>query len=317
MDIFFFGLLMLSLGWTIAATTNPIAAHIKTLARAQIFVSGLIISMVFLIAFIIAIPKEAPVQPSHEVGTLPILFLLFCFIMMIYLPVHALWRLRGQAKYSPISTQGREGWLVKPLWMEPSAQASVKLTIRTQAAPARRERSFFDDLHPKAVSSLAVGFEYEDSNGDYSSRTVDVDQVGDEHFAGWCHLRNGERTFRFDRVLGQLKIIQTGEKLVPEDLQARLYGRSPQKAKARPLMPASDSMEVLFTGFTKEDRALLEDMARSHGLVVRKSMTKGLDILCAGPRAGPSKLAAAEEQGVIVLTELELEDMLQTGELPD
>lgn len=58
-------------------------------------------------------------------------------------------------------------------------------------------------------------FQYADADGNHTSRLVDVnrlyflDNVG--YFAGFCHQRGAERTFRMDRVYGQIVDVNTGE----------------------------------------------------------------------------------------------------------
>jgi hypothetical protein len=75
--------------------------------------------------------------------------------------------------------------------------------------------------------------------------------------------------------------------------------------------------EILFTGFASLQRASLEAKTRKGGFVVVNSVTKGLAYLCAGPNAGPAKVAKSREANVFILTEPQLHIMLATGELPD
>ena len=63
-------------------------------------------------------------------------------------------------------------------------------------------------------------------------------------------------------------------------------------------LPTRRSTEVCFTGFNPTDKGLLMDEAIAAGVVVRSGVTKGLTHLCAGPNAGPAKLAKAKKQGV-------------------
>ncbi len=56
-----------------------------------------------------------------------------------------------------------------------------------------------------------VAFTYEDSAGDISYRTVTVHSVSPVYLKGECHDRQAERTFRLDRIIGELIDCDTGE----------------------------------------------------------------------------------------------------------
>lgn len=75
-------------------------------------------------------------------------------------------------------------------------------------------------------------------------------------------------------------------------------------------------MEILFTGFSANDRGDLEAGAEDAGLLVSKAITKSLHFVYAGPRAGATKLSKARAQGCTILSEDEFQQMLATGEVP-
>lgn len=56
-----------------------------------------------------------------------------------------------------------------------------------------------------------IRFDYEDRNGDLSTREVEVTAISDDYFEGWCRERKGRRTFRLDRVTGDIVSLETGE----------------------------------------------------------------------------------------------------------
>lgn len=62
-----------------------------------------------------------------------------------------------------------------------------------------------------------IAFTYEDSLGGVSYRIVTVHSVGSVYLKGECHEKKAERTFRMDRILGQLTDCATGEILSPTD----------------------------------------------------------------------------------------------------
>lgn len=61
-----------------------------------------------------------------------------------------------------------------------------------------------------------VAFTYEDSSGDISHRTVTVHSASDTYIKGECHDRQAERTFRLDRIIGNITDCETGEILSPK-----------------------------------------------------------------------------------------------------
>ncbi|TIH10814.1 hypothetical protein [Pseudomonas leptonychotis] len=66
-----------------------------------------------------------------------------------------------------------------------------------------------------------VAFTYEDSAGDISHRTVTAHSVTSVYIKGECHDRQAERTFRLDRIIGDLTDCETGEILNPKKWASR------------------------------------------------------------------------------------------------
>ncbi|WP_312571392.1 WYL domain-containing protein [Stutzerimonas balearica] len=66
-------------------------------------------------------------------------------------------------------------------------------------------------------------FTYRDSAGDVTSRTVTLHSVTATHLKGECHDRGAERTFRVDRIIGDVVDLETGEILRARAL-ARHFG---------------------------------------------------------------------------------------------
>lgn len=56
-----------------------------------------------------------------------------------------------------------------------------------------------------------IRFTYRDSKGDYSDRRVVVNVLDEEYFQGFCLSRNATRTFRLDRIVGDVTSETTGE----------------------------------------------------------------------------------------------------------
>ena len=75
-------------------------------------------------------------------------------------------------------------------------------------------------------------------------------------------------------------------------------------------------IEVCFTGFADIEKNELMQLASDSGLHVTTGITKALAFLCIGENAGPSKLAKAKEQNVIILSREQFHHLLNTGEIP-
>ncbi len=67
-----------------------------------------------------------------------------------------------------------------------------------------------------------VEFTYEDSKGAITVRTVTVHSVTASHIKGECQDRHAERTFRLDRIIGDVIDTETGVIVRPKDLRAHL-----------------------------------------------------------------------------------------------
>ncbi len=148
-----------------------------------------------------------------------------------------------------------------------------------------------------------IHFTYETADGDVMDRHVIVQAVDGIYIDGFCLTRKAVRTFRLDRIIGNVSSENTGEVLAPADWAAEFSDATPHETPV--LHNPSEALaycEVLFTGFSATERNRLECLAMSIRMTVRKSVTQNLDYLVAGPRAGASKLAQARLQSVNVIT---------------
>ncbi|MCG9124273.1 hypothetical protein LH460_06255 [Laribacter hongkongensis] len=186
-----------------------------------------------------------------------------------------------------------------------SGRKSTAVTI--SCGPAASIKS---GRKPKGGVLDVVSFDYEDASGVPSHRRVSVLRVDGAYIEGRCHLRGAMRTFRLDRVVGDITSEESGEIADPYHWAGTLAGID----LSRPSTPTFEDdgvagKEVLITGLPAAERARLETLAWDSGMVVRKSVTQYLDYLVAGSRAGPTKLEKAYERGVEVLTPEQFEDM--------
>ena len=65
-----------------------------------------------------------------------------------------------------------------------------------------------------------IQFDYLDVNGAFTSRRVDVEFMLIDTFTGYCRDREDTRTFRYDRIVGDVVDRKTGELLNVEDWRA-------------------------------------------------------------------------------------------------
>lgn len=100
----------------------------------------------------------------------------------------------------------------------------------TLLSKAKKKTLNFKDLPspPKVTRAIRTGwslgqieFSYVDADGKKTQRTVTVHSVTRAYFKGECHTRREERTFRLDRVVGDLVDCATGEILSPKEWARR------------------------------------------------------------------------------------------------
>lgn len=142
-----------------------------------------------------------------------------------------------------------------------------------------------------------------------------------QYLEGFCLERNAMRTFRVDRIDGDLTDAETGELLNVYMLLASTKARSQMDYTPSAFAGArgdedeafdggggddeatTSATTVLFTGFSRTRKAELEAAARAAGWVVRSTVGPTLDYLVTGPKAGPAKIAKANELLVTVIDE--------------
>lgn len=76
-----------------------------------------------------------------------------------------------------------------------------------------------------------------------------------------------------------------------------------------------NKLQVCFTGFSITEKAELSELAKANDFKIVSSVTKGLNFLCVGDNAGPSKLEKAKAQGSTVLSADGFRLMIKTGEV--
>lgn len=150
-------------------------------------------------------------------------------------------------------------------------------------------------------------FSYLNAAGETSLRQIDAWAESGHYIEGFERHAGKFCTFRKDRVL---QYIDGCEALLLDPF-------SPAPPRIERERKTDDRPQILFTGFAAVQRAHLESLSDAAGLRVVKTVTQGIAFLCAGPNAGPAKVAKSRAQGVYIVKEPELHALLDTGELPD
>lgn len=233
--------------WTVAGLIHPEAVWMKGVTRPKVVLYGAVwLVLSFLLAALLPNSLPETVQKSSDVeGTLAAIWMLTC----IFLPFFALVaRTKSQAAKvirpaDPPAIPAQTGieLSLDECVFEPEIAQPVKLptAVRPEVlSKAQRKALGLPAVNrpkpspkPPAEPTRAirtgwrlceVDFLYEDAKGDTSFRSVTVHWVGDSNFKGECHARQAERTFRLDRIIGDLTDRETGEILSPKKW-ARLY----------------------------------------------------------------------------------------------
>lgn len=258
---------------------------------------------------------------AHAIGCAAgvVMTLIFFVLVFIWNPVALLvgCALAGAAAFMHQELSALRSALLPSV--KPAPDTRVFNPIKKISLPAPNPRPAVVPVAEPLVSEPGAGstdsideieFDYTDASGVRSHRSVSVYAVDDEYFEGFCHQATDTRTFVIGRVRGKVLVRDTGE-LLPAKRWAAAARMDPNNTGLvmnRGWRPDADEeahdyidIEILFTGFPRAQRAELEALAEASGMVVRKSVTVDLSYLCAGPNAGPAKLAQARDARVSII----------------
>ncbi|HCU16710.1 phage protein [Hafnia paralvei ATCC 29927] len=152
-------------------------------------------------------------------------------------------------------------------------------------------------------------FLYVNSNKQIRVQHIHDVTENDTYFQGISLLdsEHGKlKTFRKDRVIQDLDSLPEDEEIYIRDIDVTRYFPS-KKIK--------ETFDVCFTGFKKDQRAELEQLAADNGMLVRKSVTQKLQILCCGDNAGPTKVRSARDMNILIFDAHQFINLINTGEL--
>ncbi len=166
----------------------------------------------------------------------------------------------------------------------------------------------FDDSF-KPITPIKLQFRYDGSDG-ITRRKVEVWKRREfSYLKGWCNTRNAERTFKIDNIIGNITDTETGEIFTKSQLKDRLRADAGYSSHHTLAQPQGE--EICFTGFKKQIKSELEELATANDFFIRTKVTKNLDYLCKGPGKAPSKVAEAKANGATVISEDEFRSMCE------
>ncbi|WP_096889101.1 BRCT domain-containing protein [Escherichia coli] len=94
-------------------------------------------------------------------------------------------------------------------------------------------------------------------------------------------------------------------------ISVRILPPPPRKSS-----PKKNSISICFTGFDQSDKSRLSALAKENGIDVKSDVGKSLFFLCVGKNKGWRKVQKASDYGVIILTEEQFINFIDTGEIP-
>lgn len=133
-------------------------------------------------------------------------------------PIQSEGQMRVAAEVAALRAMGNQSAAVTaPAWPAASRAAPAAAT-HPRKQPAKPERRAMRGRHGVLAT---VEFTYLSDKGELTERRVDVTAVDGPYIQAFCHLRREERTFRLDRIQGDVIDINTGEVMTPRAWRAR------------------------------------------------------------------------------------------------
>lgn len=167
-----------------------------------------------------------------------------------------------------------------------------------------------EELEDDDIMSKSLFFVYVNAKGKVSSQAI-VNVAENSQYIQGVSIKDYDsgklKTFRKDRILAESQSLEEAENQLSHiDVEKYI----PQKTK-----PAT--FDIHFTGYKKDDKTRLENLATESGMVIRKSVTQELNLLCYGYNASAKKMTKARDMGIIILDEKQFIQFLETGEITD
>lgn len=242
-------LLVVVLGAWQAGVIYPPSIGLPSVSRWKIFFIGLACSFVLAGIGGSISPPETPSPAGGVLGSFAIMISMGWFIASLIGLIRSWTRRRSSAPLEQaISAVQQTEPIAKPkpltLWQQFKAEvAKAKATSERRAqerliaeAARAKVQTVGRKNHAEPVKKSGrptrairngwsigeVEFAYEDGEGEVTYRHVTVHSVTATYLKGECHEKQAERTFRMDRILGDVTDRETGEILSPKAYARRM-----------------------------------------------------------------------------------------------
>lgn len=225
------------------------------------------------------------------------------FGLLLLAPFIHFWRkwraVAGTAPNStaaPVATSAPQQQAHKSIAHVPNAASATPAATRTQGT----------------TLPCTFTFSYRAQDGSYSPRTVNVTGIssngGHAYLEGFCLDRMDSRTFRTDRIRGDLTDTETGELLPVAGLLSSVSARASMGYKPPAPAPKNHCAKewqtsVFFAGFRGGKLDELEGLADAAGWQVRSTISRTVSYVVCNGSAGKNQLAEAENLGISVIDE--------------
>ncbi|MGP2739014.1 hypothetical protein ACTVL4_13415 [Serratia nevei] len=167
----------------------------------------------------------------------------------------------------------------------------------------------------RKVNNREAFFLYSNVDGKKSTHAV-VNLVDkDDYIQGYSVTSRGYRTFRKDRVMKMFSDQVELDHFTLNEMPVETTDSLPLKVP-RSRLSSNNGLEICFTGFNKDEKDELTNIAQSRNLAVRAGVTAKLSFLCCGPNAGWRKIESANAKGALILSASQFRDFIETGEIP-
>ena len=276
--------------------------RLKAKGKSNLFISVITFFLILPVSFVISVFIGVINDNGDYVVSIPLILIVAWFLIASFKKAN----IRFSGIHFTKKAQQDTATVDKP----------SKITITRDSSESKPETK--PDIIPETtfqVISNKIQFGYTDAGGNYTFRNVRVLTVDSEYLEARDLDKKSDRTFRVERIDDEIIDLETGE-IVSKQNWLKQYNVTQIKHK-EPIYTShwdepivAPKIEICFTGFTKAKRAELEKKAEKNGYLVRKSVTLNLNYLVCGKTAGPSKIAKANESGVVILTEDEFLNML-------
>lgn len=276
--------------------------RLKAKGKSNLFISVITFFLILPVSFVISVFIGVINDNGDYVVSIPLILIVVWFLIASFK--------KSNIRFSDIRFTKKAQQDTTPV------DKPAKITITKGALESKPETK--PDIIPVITSqtiSNKIQFGYTDAGGNYTFRNVRVLSVDSEYLEARDLDKKSDRTFRVERIDDEIIDLETGE-IVSKLNWLKQYNVTKIKHK-EPIYTShwdepivAPKIEICFTGFTKAKRAELEEKAEKNGYLVRKSVTLNLNYLVCGKTAGPSKIAKANDSGVVILTEDEFLNLL-------